>query len=134
MADVIVEETPNFDKKSFQNLLSLIPSYHQQEDTFFATLEPPTPAVSYDVDGELWIRYDPKTKEIVGFEIENFESIFLKKHPEISRLWKETKPFCVRRKTRSSDSDICDAFIRILVEFFTNFLNDNPQQLTFSPA
>ena len=105
----------------------------QQEDTFFTTLEPPIPAVSYDVDGEIWIRYDPETKNVVGFEIENFESIFLKKHPEISKMWKIVKPYCAHKKTRSSD-DTCDAFIRILIEFFTNFLKENPQQIRFSPS
>ena len=131
MAEMIVEDSPLFNEKSLANLLSSIPSYRSDEDIFFVSPESPGPAVSYDIAGELWIRFNPKTKEIVGLEIENFESVFLKKHPELSKLWREAKPFCMNKKTRSKKESVCDSFILILVEFFSGLMKNNPQQSAF---
>jgi hypothetical protein len=78
MARLIVEDSPQFNEKTMQNLISAIPVYNSDEDTFFIRPEVPQPAVSYDLGGELWVRFDPTTKEVIGFEIENFESVFLK--------------------------------------------------------
>jgi len=69
---------------------------YQEDSLFFGK---PRPAVSIDCDGEFWIRVDPSTGEIVGLEIEDFESVFLKKHPELQRTWQEAKPLC-RNKFR----------------------------------
>ena len=136
MAEIVIEDNPLFNEKSLANLLSSIPSYHSDEDTFFISPQVHSPAVSYDIDGELWIRFDPQTKEIVGLEIEHFESIFLKKHPELSNLWREVKPYCVNKKTRLSNNkkDVCDSFILILVEFFSNLMKNSPQQSAFGFA
>ena len=51
------------------------------------------PATSQDVKGELWIRYDSCTGDIIGIEIDDFEQLFLSEfHPELARGWKALKP------------------------------------------
>ena len=51
----------------------------------------PAPAVSVAIDGELWLRADPDTGEVYGFEIEAFEEHFLKRHSDLWSLWKPLK-------------------------------------------
>ena len=46
------------------------------------------PAVSVSIDGELWLRVDPDSGEVYGFEIEAFEAHFLKRHYDVWALWK----------------------------------------------
>ena len=53
------------------------------------------PATSVDsyVEGELLIRYDPGTGEVIGVEIEGFERLFVgKHHPELADGWAAIKP------------------------------------------
>lgn len=47
------------------------------------------PAVSLDIDGDFWLRIDPKTGDVVGIEIEDFRTIFLEKFPEVAHIWKQ---------------------------------------------
>jgi len=96
MGKLIIEDSPQFNEKTIENLKSTTAVYNADEDTFFIRPEIPRPAVSYDFAGELWIRFDPTTKEIIGLEIENFESVFLKQHPEIAKVWKTAKPHCAQ--------------------------------------
>ena len=131
MERFVVEDSPQFNEKSIQNLKSTTAVYNSDEDTFFIRPEIPRPAVSYDFGGELWIRYDPTTKEIIGIEIENFESIFLKKYPEVAKVWKTAKPHCNYKRTRVIDDEICESFIQILLNFFKELFKDNPQQACF---
>lgn len=49
------------------------------------------PAVSVNIDGEVWLRVDPKTGEVYGFEIEDYESDFLKRHHDLWSVWKPLK-------------------------------------------
>lgn len=131
MGKLTVEDCPRFDEKTIENLKSTIAVYNSDEDTFFIRPEISRPAVSYDLNGELWIRFVPETKEIIGLEIENFESVFLKKHPEIAKVWKTAKPHCSHKKTRIADDEICTSFLRILLSFFNELFQDNPQQTGF---
>ena len=131
MGKVIVEDHPRFDEKTIENLKSTIASYNSDEDTLFIRPEIPRPAVSYDLNGELWIRFDPATKEIIGLEIENFESVFLKKHPEAAKVWKTAKPHCTHKKTQIADDEICTSFLRILLSFFNELFQKNLQQADF---
>lgn len=41
------------------------------------------PAVSFDVNGEIWLRFIPASGEVVGLEIEDFKRFFLKHHPQL---------------------------------------------------
>jgi len=102
--------------------------YHDDEDVLFIQSDPPRPATSFDVEGEIWIRFDPETGEVVGFEIEDFQTIFLKKYPELAQAWAEAKPLCWR-KSKKKDTDMTwQSFLLIIVNFFLAFFKENPQQ------
>lgn len=124
----MIESNLQLDWKSLTNLMSGTTIYHADEDTFFLRQKEPQPATSFDWDGELWIRYNPQTGEIVGIEIENFEQIFIKKHPEIAKVWKDFKPLCLHKRTRNRDEPIWESFIRIFVQFISELFRKNPQQ------
>ncbi len=53
--------------------------YNKEADSLMILWAENRPAVSKDVDGEFWLRVDPKTNEIIGIEIEDFKS-FIKRH------------------------------------------------------
>ena len=131
MEKTIIEGSPQFNTDTIKNLKGVIPVYHSDEDILFIRPKNSSPAVSYDLEGELWLRFDPSTKEVLGIEIENFQSVFLKKHPEIAKIWKDAKPFCINKKTRTADEDICESFIRILLSLFDDLFVKNPQQISF---
>ena len=76
MGKTVIESNLQLDWKSLTNLMSGTTIYHADEDTFLLRQKKPQPATSFDWDGELWIRCNPQTGEIVGIEIENFEQIF----------------------------------------------------------
>ena len=64
-------------------------------DTLMVLFAENRPATSLDtnVEGELLIRYDPETSEVVGVEIEGFERFFIgKHHPELANAWAVLKP------------------------------------------
>ena len=82
--EVIELNSPQIDFTTINNLKNFVPVYHKDEDTFFLRPDKPRPATSFDWDGEIWIRIDPQNGEIVGLEIDDFESIFLKKYPELA--------------------------------------------------
>jgi uncharacterized protein YuzE len=108
--------------------------YHDDEDVLFIRSDPPRPATSFDVEGELWVRFDTETGEIVGFEIEDFEAIFLKKHPEIAQAWAEAKPLCRRKTKKKGTNRTWESFLLIILDFFLSFLRDNPQQAELNIA
>ncbi len=45
-----------------------------------------------DEDGDMMVRYDTDTSDVIGLEIELFEHHFLKKHPEFAMGWAALKP------------------------------------------
>lgn len=102
--------------------------YHKDEDTLFIRSGNPRPAISFDLDGEIWVRIDPDTSNIVGLEIDDFESIFLKKHPELLNVWRQVKSYCLPKKTRKRNGSDWESFIRILLDFLSSLLRDSPQQ------
>jgi len=103
--------------------------YHDNEDVLFLRPNTPRPATSFDLEGEIWIRFDPEAGEIVGLEIDDFEAIFLKKHPELARAWAEVKPLCHRKTIKKDTSAIWESFLLIIVNFLLAFLRENPQQM-----
>lgn len=108
--------------------------YHDDEDVLFVRREKPQRAAAFDLEGELWIRFDPETGEIVGLEIDDFEAIFLKRHPELAEAWKEAKPLC-GRKSKNKDMDRTrESFLLIILDFFLEFLRKNPQQAAWDIA
>jgi len=69
--------------KTLRNIRSFDAEYDMERDILLLQSKKRCPAISIDVDGEMWFRVDPSTGEIVGLEIEDFREVFLKKHPEI---------------------------------------------------
>ncbi len=49
------------------------------------------PAIGVDVGGDFWIMQDPETGEIDNIEIEDFERVFLPRHPEFRDAWLQAK-------------------------------------------
>jgi uncharacterized protein YuzE len=68
-----------------QNILDFDVAYDKESDILSMNSKENRPAVSVDLAGEIWVRIDPQTGEITGIEIEDFKSVFLKKHPEIAK-------------------------------------------------
>jgi len=71
------------DWDTVDNILTFDVDYDEESDTLFMQSTELLPAVSVDCDEEVWFRVDPKTGEILGIEIEGFQKVFLKKHPEL---------------------------------------------------
>jgi hypothetical protein len=121
-----------FNLTTLKTLSKYVPVYHEGQDTLFIRPEKPLPATSVDWNGEVWIRVSLDTGDIIGLEIEYFESVFLNKHPEVAKVWKDVKPYCTRRKVKVHDYDICESFIRMIIELLNDIFRNNPQQATFS--
>lgn len=129
-----IVEQPNItvDYSTIKNILDFVPVYHADEDTFFLRSERPEPAVSLDWDGDIWLRIKPDSGEIVGMEVEDFESVFLRKYPELGIAWREVKPLCRRRKQTAPEKANWQAFVRIILDFLQNLTKERPQQAQFS--
>jgi hypothetical protein len=126
-------EYPQIDLNSVKDLKNLKCIYHKKEDTLFIRPEKPLPATSVDWEGELWIRVDINTGKIVGLEIDDFESIFLKKHPEIAKVWEGYKPLCdIRKIATKREKDFYESFYTILSNFLLSLFSSHPQQLTLN--
>ncbi|MFC1980341.1 DUF2283 domain-containing protein [Chloroflexota bacterium] len=83
-------EVMNINWDTIDNMLEFDVTYDKATDILFMQTKENRPAISIDCDGEYWIRVDPQSGEILGIEIEDFKSVFLKKHPELA---KETTAF-----------------------------------------
>lgn len=129
MGKAIVEmHNPEIDFNTLPNLLKFEPVYHKREDVFFIMPSNPQPATSIDWKGELWIRVNPETGEVVGLEIEDFESLFLKRHPEIARVWSDFKPLCMK-DTKKCEESVLLSFMRIIVAFLSELFRNEPKQI-----
>jgi uncharacterized protein YuzE len=85
--------------------------YDKEDDVLFVSVGAPRAAISVDIDGEFWIRIDPVSGEVHGFEFEDFENVFLKRHPDVAVAWRElNKPKEVAPPAKAS-------WITILLEF-----------------
>ncbi len=116
--------------ETISNMLSYSCIYHEDEDVLFISPENPKPATSFDWNGEIWLRIDPQTEEIIGIEIENFEKVFIKKHPELDQVWRTVKSSC-KHKTKRTNDNTWESFIRIVLEFISSLFENTPQQLVF---
>jgi hypothetical protein len=116
-ADISQMDNPVINLNTIENVKDFILIYHSDDDTLFARPEPARPATSLDWDGELWVRVDPETGEILGLEIDDFETVFLKKHPDLAQAWQEVKPLCHQKRTKKYDDESWESFLRIIYEF-----------------
>jgi uncharacterized protein YuzE len=103
--------------------------YDRKRDTLYICQKDAVdrPARSFDVDGEFWLRLDSETNEVVGIEIEDFKSIFLQKHPELARVWKEAERthrlFWQGHPERKQD------LLSLLVESLKELFQAHPRQM-----
>ena len=132
MGRAVKHEHIEIDFNTLKNVIDFVPIYHDAEDTFFLRPEKVQSAVSFDWNGDIWLRINPSNGEIVGFEIASFESIFLKKYPEIANAWKEVKPLCHRKKKTIPEETYWEAFLRIILDFLQTLVREKPQQAVFT--
>ena len=133
-ADMTTRGNPHIDFDTIGNIKTFDLIYHDNEDTLFARPATPRPATSLDWEGELWVRVDPETGEIVGLEIDDFEAVFLRKHPALAKAWQEAKPLCHRRRIKKYEDASWESFLRIIYEFLVQFFEDNPAQASLGIA
>ena len=51
----------------------------------------PQPAVSVYTDDNLYVMVDPKSRDVVGLHVENWEQSFVPAHDEIQTVWSQFK-------------------------------------------
>ncbi|OGO22836.1 MAG: hypothetical protein A2Z28_03200 [Chloroflexi bacterium RBG_16_51_9] len=122
---------PQLNLNTIDNLKTFDIVYDDSHDVFFARPSTPRPATSLDWEGEIWLRIDPETGDIVGLEIDDFESVFLKKYPALAKAWQEVKPLCHRKRTDRHEDESWESFLRIMYVFFRDFIKNNPSQSAF---
>ena len=132
----IETDLPPIDLNTLSNIKDFGIIYHKDTDTLFFRGAEHRPAASIDWDGEIWIRIDPISGEVVGIEIEDFESVFLKKHPEIAVAWYESRPTSRRfmgiKRPKDSEKVVSGPFGRIVVNFLMGFFRSTPCQVSLS--
>ncbi len=102
--------------------------YDRKRDTLTVSVENPGPALSIDMGDGMWMRFVPATREVVGFEIEDYERVFLRKHPAIADAWRTAQGrrlLGVGRKGRPEQ--FYDYVIRCLKHAFAT----HPRQFLF---
>ena len=51
----------------------------------------PQPSVSIYTDNGLYVMVDPKDRKLIGFQVENWEKVFVPAHAEIQAAWSPIK-------------------------------------------
>ncbi len=72
------------------------------------------PAASLNIDGELWLRVNPDSGEVYGFEVEAFANDFIKRHRDILRIWKRLPDRSNLRLAEPEARHLVDAMWRLL--------------------
>ena len=69
--------------ETVSNIVDFDVEYNEEDDILYMQSRKQLPAVSVDCDGEFWCRINPETGEILGIEIEDFQRVYLRNHPEL---------------------------------------------------
>jgi hypothetical protein len=125
-----IHMAPSFQMDS-QRLERFRHSYDKRRDVLFIHKEPNKPAVSWDADGLAWVRFDPETGEILGFEIEDFETVFLKKFPEAAAGWREIKPRIMKKQ---GEDKLETDYVQTIWRLVKSLVNSKPSQLATRPS
>jgi hypothetical protein len=54
----------------------------------FLVVPPSTETVAHYLDEHVALLYEPRTKEVVGLQVEDFEHSFIPQHEEVLRVWR----------------------------------------------
>lgn len=106
-------------------------SYDKRRDILFINTTPKRAAISLDVGGHFWVEFDPETDEVVGIQIDDFESVFLMKYPELRSGWQRDKPLIVKPFKR--EGDVAE-YLRFLIMHLQNIVKAHPFQTQMPPA
>lgn len=97
--------------------------YDKDRDVLSLYKEPKRPAVSLDIGGHFWVRFDPTSGEVVGLEFEDFERVFLVRYPELRVGWEGIKPKIIKKTKRQySTAD----YLKMLLLFIQGIVKDHP--------
>jgi len=121
MAAVVAPSAADMERAINPHDLTL--HYDAERDTLVIHVGEPRPAISYDINGEVWIRFVPATREVVGIEIEDFQRHFLKQHPDIAAVWRES-----RRRHQSE----AEGVLTPVLNFIKQILPPSPRQQSLS--
>jgi len=106
--------------------------YDKQRDILFLHQIPRRSALSLDVGGHYWLRFDPETGEVVGVEIEDFERVFLARYPELQAGWQDVKPKIIKPFKRNTTR--FEEYLRLLYIWLRDTLKTHPVQLSLPPV
>lgn len=101
--------------------------YGRKRDMLYISVADPDPALSIDLGDGMWMRFVPSTREVVGFEVEAFERVFLRNHPALVASWHSARGrglFGMKRRRRPER--YFDSIIRRLRHAFAT----RPQQFS----
>ena len=74
--------------------------YSTAWDTLYIREHDVKPAVSLPVK-DAWVRYDPESLQVLGVDIEDFESVFLAANPGLKAFWHQSKPYYANGQGRT---------------------------------
>lgn len=127
MTDPITPALSN-DEPRFPDARLLHVNYDRKRDTLTVSVKEPGPALSIDMGDGMWMQIIPATNDVVGFEIEDFRRIFLRRNPAIAEAWHAGfgRGILGFRRTRTPDR-FHDQVIRFLRHAFAH----RAQQFSF---
>ena len=91
-------------------------SYDPKSDSLLIYLTGrPVPGISHYTGENTWVIYDPKTMDVVGFNLEHWEKKHLPLRPEIKQLWPSLRRTMVPRFDLTKQLEIVLRFIFMLL-------------------
>ena len=108
-------------------------SYDKQRDIFFVYSTPKQPAVSLDVGGHTWIRFDPTTEQVLEIEVEDFEKVFLVKYPELRLGWDKLKPRIIKPPF-GDKNQFAGEYLNMFLMFIKDMIRAHPHPIGLSPT
>jgi uncharacterized protein YuzE len=110
--------------------------YDPEFDILRIVIDAARPAISVDVNGEMWLRLDPSTGQILGFEIEDFLTKFVPTHPELPPFALTDRERIQEHKVEKRIAGEREGVMHALIEFIRRVcgVGDGPSHGQFLPA
>lgn len=138
--DTVGNNCIKVDFSTINNILKFQMLYDEERDVLFLRPDTPRPATSVDWNGEIWLRVDIESGEVVGLEIDDFERFFLRKHPEIAAAWEQERASAtlarrlrIAGKRQSQKGIASEPLIRIIMDFLLSLFSTTPCQARLGP-